>query len=497
MKIFVKILLTAILPGACPLYAAQIGDADFNSLKVSSLKIEKTDSRLYVDMEFDPSRLVMAGNREVCYTPMLVNGADTLRMKPFTIAGRNRYYNHLRNDAPGAPALYRAGETDSPMRYRYDAPLVPWMETASVVIAADEYGCCSEPKEMADVPVAQIDLTPKTFMPEYSYVVPKAEAVKMRSISARAYIDFPVNKTQIFPSYRRNPSELAKIRATIDSVRNDENLSITNIHIKGYASPEGSYANNARLAEGRTATLADYVRGLYHFDASVITTSFEPEDWAGLREYVASPSGAVMLTNRDALLTLITDPFYTGDDDAREAAIRKRFPKDYKFLLTEVYPGLRHSDYDVNYTIRSYTDPKEIIAMMRTAPQNLSLQEFFVAAQSQEPGSDLYNEAIELAVRMYPADPTANLNAACSAMQRNDLKSAERYLTKAGDSDEAQYARAILAAKQGAKEEAVKQLNNIGSYAPAQESARQLQHVMDNENSNFKMLNTEIKLNSN
>lgn len=67
----------------------------------------------------------MAGNREVCYTPMLVNGADTLRMKPFTIAGRNRYYNHLRNDAPGAPALYRAGETDSPMRYRYDAPPGP------------------------------------------------------------------------------------------------------------------------------------------------------------------------------------------------------------------------------------------------------------------------------------------------------------------------------------------------------------------------------------
>lgn len=159
-----------------------------------------------------------------------------------------------------------------------------------------------------------------------------------------------------------------------------------------------------------------------------------------------------------------------------------------------MYPGLRHSDYDVNYTIRSYTDPKEIIAMMRTAPQNLSLQEFFVAAQSQEPGSDLYNEAFEIAVRMYPDDAIANLNAACSAMQRNDLKSAERYLTKAGDSDEAQYARAILAAKQGAKEEAVKQLNNIGSYAPAQESARQLQHVMDNENSNFKMLNTEIKI---
>ena len=51
-------------------------------------------------------------------------------------------------------------------------------------------------------------------------------------------------------------------------------------------------------------------------------------------------------------------------------------------------------------------------------------------------------------------------------MQRNDLKSAERYLTKAGDSGEAQYARAILAAKQGAKEEAVKQAQQYRQLRP-------------------------------
>jgi Flp pilus assembly protein TadD len=45
---------------------------------------------------------------------------------------------------------------------------------------------------------------------------------------------------------------------------------------------------------------------------------------------------------------------------------------------------------------------------------------------------------------MFPADPLANLNAANAAMRRGDNEAATRYLTKAGDSAEAVYARAAL-----------------------------------------------------
>ena len=46
---------------------------------------------------------------------------------------------------------------------------------------------------------------------------------------------------------------------------------------------------------------------------------------------------------------------------------------------------------------------------------------------------------------MYPADETANLNAANAAMRRGDNVAAGRYLAKAGDSPEAVYARGALA----------------------------------------------------
>lgn len=489
------LLLSLLAGGMSPIaVSGKTQSAETGCLEVSSLNIAKTDSKMLVDILFDASSMKMKGNREIIYTPMLVNGGDTLLMPSFVVAGRNRYYSHLRNDNQEAVPVYRPEELTSPINYKFDAPFSPWMDTARLEVAAEECGCCSEPQGETVVPIANIDMTPKTFAPEYAYVSPEAEAVKMRKISARAYIDFPVNRTEIYPTYRRNPSELAKIRATIDSVRNDENLTITSIHIKGYASPEGSYSNNTRLAQGRTATLAGYVGGLYHFSPSTITTSYEPEDWKGLQEYVESQEAAQTLANREALLSLITDPAYDGDADARENNIKRKFPKDYQFLLKEIYPGLRHSDYDVNYTIRSYSDPKEIIEMMHTAPQNLSLQELYTAAKSQEPGSDIYNEAFEIAVRMYPEDAVANLNASCSAMQRNDLKSAERYLAKAGDSQEAQYARAILTAKQGDNAKALEMLSKLPKQPQAESASSQLKSIIENTGQNYTTVNDRIQL---
>ena len=270
-----------------------------------------------------------------------------------------------------------------------------------------------------------------------------AEVVKTRELHGSAYIDFPVNRTEIYPDYRRNPQELARIRATLDTVRNDADTHITSIEVKGYASPEGPYAGNERLAQGRTETLAHYVQNLYTFPAGTMKTAWEAEDWAGLINYVRSSS----IADKDAILAVITDD--TLAPDAREWRLKSRYPEQYRFLLAEVYPGLRHSDYTVHYTVRSYTEVSEIIEVMRTAPHKLSIHELFMVARTMEPGSPEYNEVFELAVRMYPDSPVANLNAAVNALRRDDLTRAAAYLDRAGDSPEATYARGILAVKSG------------------------------------------------
>jgi len=488
MKTMILAAISALAFGTSTMAAAGAGQkaAKGDVMNLNQLDIRREGKNLLVDMILDAQNLRMKTNQEVVYTPMLVNGKDTLRMRPLSVAGRNRFYSHLRaDDNKKDPTAYRAGEITSPISYSYSVPWSDWMGNATLAIEQRDCGCCGADKGKSVTPIAEVDLTPKVFDPAMLYITPEAEAVKMRSIAAKAYVDFPVNRIEIYPDYRKNPAELAKIIATIDSVRADENLTFTSIHIKGFASPEGSYANNTRLAKGRTQTLADYVRKLYKFDKDVITTSFEPEDWAGLEAYVKSDAAKRTLSNPSAVLALITDPAYKGRDDERDHALRAKFPADYAFLLAEVYPGLRHADYSVNCNVRTYSDPAEIIAMMKKAPQNLSLNELYVAAQSVEPGSDIFNEAFEIAAKMFPEDSVANLNAAAAAIQRNDLKGAAKYLGKAGDSEQAKYARAVYLGKSGDYAKAEEILSGLKQTEQVKEARRQLEKVAKSQGDNF------------
>ena len=138
---------------------------------------------------------------------------------------------------------------------------------------------------------------------------------------------------------------------------------------------------------------------------------------------------------------------------------------------------MRHSDYEVSYTVRPFT-VDEAKRLIREKPQHLSLNEMFLVANTYEPGSQDFNDTFETAVRMYPDNETANLNAAVSALQRDDLITAARYLEKAGQSAEAFNARGILAVKQNRHEEA-EQLFLQSSCKAAQHNLNELRQYLE------------------
>ena len=132
------------------------------------------------------------------------------------------------------------------------------------------------------------------------------------------------------------------------------------------------------------------------------------------------------------------------EPDNKEWYIKKNWKDDYDYLLEICYPALRHSDYVIEYEIRSYSNPAEIEKILHAAPQNLSLEEFYILAQSYEEGSEKFNELFETAVRMYPNDPVANLNAANTAILKRDYREALLRLERAKSLPEAVYARGAL-----------------------------------------------------
>lgn len=431
-------ILIALL-GMNTVVRAQNRQTVVDGVSVSELTMEHDGGYMTVDMKIDVADLAVDVNRAVLLTPRLVNGSDSLDLPSVGIYGRRRYYFYMRN---GESMLtdenelsYKASEKPDIIEYHNILPYAEWMNGAVLSLHRSDYGCCHTLLAEEEGRLGRYAV----FTPDLVYVRPEAETVKVRSLEGSAFIDFPVDKTVIYPDYRRNAVELGKIQATIDSVRNDSDITITRVWLKGYASPEGSYKHNMNLAIGRTAALKKHIGQLYHFADSIILTEHEPEDWAGFRRFI----GQGNLDHRAEILALIDSDM---DPDAKETKIKRTYPEEYRFLLQNCYPALRHTDYRIAYNIRTYSDVAEIIRVMGESPQKLSLNELYLAAGEYEPGSDEWCEVFETAVRMYPDDGTANLNAANVAMGRGDLKRAGQYLSKAGNRGEAVYARGVLAA---------------------------------------------------
>lgn len=304
-------------------------------------------------------------------------------------------------------------------------------------------------------------------MPALPFIMPKAEQEKHRTIMGRAFLDFPVNETVIYPKYRRNPQELRRICATIDSALFDKTMQVTSISLHGYASPESPYSNNTRLAKGRTAALMGFISRKYKIPASLFHNQYTPEDWYNLRGFVATegrrrvkgdiwyenasiletPEAPDCVTrNRTELLRIID---LNIDADQKEDMLKKvDGGEPYRWLLQNVYPGLRHTDYIIEYVVRNYP-VKVARRLIYTHPEALSLNEMYRVAQSCEEGSDDWLDALTIAAKQYPDDKTANLNAACACVKTRRLTDAKRFLANAGDSEQARYLSDIIKAMEG------------------------------------------------
>lgn len=417
-----------------------------------SVKLKQNGDYLAIDMVLHLAGLKVDGNRAVLIEPVLNVGGDSLALPAVGVYGRSRYYHYVRNGksmlSGSNETSLKASQMPDTLHYHRIVPFAEWMPQASLSLRQSRWGCCGKMLDShtltLDATVVAEETAAVQLEPEPVFIrpLPTADSIKVRSLTGSAFIDFPVNKTEILPDYHNNAIELGKIRATIDSVRSDTDITITSVWLKGYASPEGSYAHNSRLAQGRTAALESYVQRLYSFPAEVISTEFEPEDWQGLRRFVEQSN----LEHRSAILDIIDS---TVAPDSREAQIKRSYPADYRFLLMNCYPQLRHTDYRIAYTVRQFSDVEEIKRIMYEQPQKLSLNEFYLLVQCYDSGSQEFAEVFETAVRMYPGDPVANLNAANTAMQRGDNSAAARYLAKAGDSPEATYARGVLQVLEG------------------------------------------------
>ncbi len=440
-----RTLSVAVIAAAASMAASAATDGHL--LKVTDIEIARQGAqgdKLLVSVTIDPRSVNPGRDREVVFTPQVISaaGGDTVNLAPIRVAGRNRYWSHVRNnDVEEGSKLYEAGSKEL-IEYRKVIDFEPWMEKCHIDMAERIGHCCDPIVPAGETPLAEIDYTRPPFEPSFRYVELTGDEAVEREAKGSAFIDFIVNRTEIRPWYRNNQVWLDSIDNTIRFVKNDPDAVITRVTIKGFASPEGPYPNNVRLAMGRTQALKEYVREQHSFDPAIMHTDYEPEDWEGLRRRMETLS----IPHKAEIISIIDSNL---EPDPKNSEIQRRYPKEYKFLLDSIYPALRHSDYTVNYRIRTFVDIEELKRVYASDPSKLRPIDFQRIAVTFPEGSTQRDDVFLTASKIYPMDPEAALNAANVYIKRGEPGLAAERLRYAGDTPEANFTRATLAGVNG------------------------------------------------
>ena len=391
---------------------------------IEPVRLEQSGDFLYIDMNFILKDVKVRTAHGVDFIPQLVAPANTYNLPKVSVKGKDEYLAYERRLSLMSPKEKRKHvapylvkksnkRTNDTIRYRYVLPYESWMADAKLNVQRDECGCGESTLMSVQPVIDQVTLerilSPYIVNPHFAYVEPKVEVVKSREIQAECFLDFEVNKINIRPEYMNNPRELAKIRVMIDDLKLDPSIKVNRLDIIGYASPEGTLATNKRLSEGRAMALRDYLASRYDFPRNQYHIIFGGENWDGLIDALET----LDMDYKNEVLDIIQDIPIEKGRETKLMQLRGGVP--YRYLLKNVFPSLRVAICKVNYDIKNFNvdEAKEVI---KRRPQNLSLNEMFLVANTYPKGSQEFIDVFETAVRMYPDSEIANMNAATAAL---------------------------------------------------------------------------------
>ena len=166
---------------------------------------------------------------------------------------------------------------------------------------------------------------------------------KFVTVEDRNYIQFFVGDTRVVDTLGDNRRQLDKISGLMRQIVEQQEFYVDTITLTAASSPEGAYTFNARLSQGRAAALKRYLVRRYGKSIdTILTVRWVAEDWQELTNRIRTDRE---IGNRDAILELIAEE---KNPDRREQAIRQRFPKDYAYIRSVIYPQLRAVNFRYN-----------------------------------------------------------------------------------------------------------------------------------------------------
>lgn len=256
-------------------------------------------------------------------------------------------------------------------------------------------------------------------------------------------------------------SEVEEWKGVVESAGITPNQNV-NVEISAYASPDGGFELNEKLAAQREKNTNQYLSKELkkaQVDAPV-SARYTAQDWEGFKQLVEKSN----IQDKNIILSVLSS--YT-DPEEREKQI-KNISSVFSVLADEILPQLRRSRLTANVEIIGKSDA-EINRLATSAPYSLSVEELLYAAtlvDANDAKAAIYNTV----VKVYPNDYRAYNNLGTLEFEKGNFVDAEKYFNQAqnlagGKSPEVNYNYALMALRVGDKDSAQQFLGNAAGVA--------------------------------
>ena len=280
---------------------------------------------------------------------------------------------------------------------------------------------------------------------------------RVRAQRVEANIKFLVNQANLRKSELKNGSvkEFVEMLKKINADR--EGLNLKNVEVAAYASPEGGFKFNDKLAGKRQSVSEAYVdkqlKAAKLGDASV-DAHYTAQDWDGFKRLVQASN----IQDKDVILRVLE---MYKDPAEREQQIRN-MSAGFRELADGILPELRRSRLIINYETVGRSD-EQIKEQYKADAAQLSADELLYAATLTNDANE--KEAIyKKAAECYDKDYRAYNNLAVMAFNKGDENAAKSYVKQAFAKDQKApegYANlALIALRNGNIAEAESNLSN-------------------------------------
>ena len=324
--------------------------------------------------------------------------------------------------------------------------------------------------KVADGVIATSELYKRTVTSAQAAISPDAYQ-RITKNKQEANIKFLIQQANLRKSELKNNSvqEFVKMLKKINDDR--EGLNLDNVEVSAYASPDGGFSINDKLANQRQKVSEQYVnQELKKIKMNAyVDAKYTAQDWDGFQELVQASN----IQDKDIILRVLS---MYKDPQEREQQI-KNISAAFRELADGILPELRRSRLTINYETIGRSDD-QILDQIKADATKLSIEELLYGANLKESTSEK-EEVYKLATQIYPNDARAYNNIATLEYAKGNYDAAKEYIQKAqsvsANLPEAKANLGMLALKNG-------DIKTAEQYISSATDANGLAEVMGNLN---------------